>query len=68
MLLFPMSLVPASPKESGGEKDDAEAATADVMEPGCFRERAVKFSTPPQQRQGGHSPTLQELMAEGWSS
>ena len=61
-------VVPASPKESGGEKNDAEAATVDVMEPGCSRERAVKFSTPPQQRQGGHSPTLQELMVEGWSS
>ena len=60
--------IPASPKESGGGKNDGEAAAVDVMEPGCSRERAVKFSTPPPQRQGGHSPTLQELMAEGWSS
>ena len=60
--------IPASPKESGGGKNDVEAATVDVMEPSCSRERAVKFSTPPPQRQGGHSPSLQELMAEGWSS
>ena len=56
---------PASPKENMREKDGAEAA---VMEPGCSREQAVKFSTPPQRRQGGHSPTLQDLMVEGWSS
>ena len=60
--------VPASPKESGGGRNDVEAATVDIMEPSCSRERAVKFSTPPPQRQGGHSPSLQELMAEGWSS
>ena len=60
--------VPASPKESGGGRNDVEAVTVDVMEPSCSRERAVKFSTPPPQRQGGHSPSLQELMAEGWSS
>ena len=59
---------PASPKESVREKDGAEAAAVDVMEPGCSREQAVKFSTPPQRRQGGHSPTLQDLMVEGWSS
>ena len=60
--------VPASPKESGGGRNDEGTATVDVMEPSCSRERAVKFSTPPPQRQGGHSPSLQELMAEGWSS
>ena len=59
---------PASPNENVREKDGAEAAAVDVMEPGCSRERAVKFSTPPQRRQNGHSPSLQELMAEGWSS
>ena len=55
---------PASPKENVKEKDGAEAAAVDVMEPGCSRERAAKFSTPPPRRQGGHSPTVQEL----WSS
>ena len=59
---------PASPEENVRKKDGAEAAAVDVMEQGCSRERAVKFSNPPQRRQGGHSPTLQELLAEGWSS
>ena len=59
---------PASPKENVREKNGAQAAAVDVMEPDCSREQAVKFSTPPQRRQGGHSPTLQDLMAEGWSS
>ena len=39
---------PASPEENVREKDGAEAAAVDVMEPGCSREQAVKFSTPPQ--------------------
>ena len=50
------------------EKDGAEAAAVDVMEPGCSREQVVKFLTPPPRRQGGHSPTSQDLMVEGWSS
>ena len=57
---------PPSPKKGVGDAEGGEGITADSMKAGLSRELSVKFTTPPPQRKGGHSPTLQELL--GWTS
>ena len=54
--------VPPSPEKGGEDVGNAGAETLQNKKPGCSRELSVKFATPLQQRQGGRSPTLHELM------
>ena len=55
-------------KNGVGDVEGGEGVAADSIEAGPSPELSVKFTSPPQQRKGGHSPTLQELMVGGGTS
>ena len=53
---------PPTPKDGEGDAGGGDVVIVDSMKPDSSQELSVNFTTPPQQRIGGRSPTLQELM------